>query len=97
MPDTVDPSAGDPYLSGLEARVSTLEGDVRDLRGSLSRVEMGVSRIEAMLAATLPHLATKAELAEKPSKSYLWAVIGVLITAMFGAFGASLAAVAILH
>lgn len=100
MPDTVDPPAGGPYVSGLETRVSTLEGDVRDLRETLSELRAGMARIEA----TLPHLATKAqlaelraELAEKPSKTYLWAVVGVLITAIMGAFGASLAAVSILH
>lgn len=97
MPDTVDPSSAGPYISGLETRVSTLEGDVRDLREMLPDLKAGMTRIETMLAATLPHLATKAELAEKPSKTYLWAVIGVLITAMFGAFGAGLAAVSILH
>lgn len=56
-----------------------------------------VDRIEAMLAAVLPTLATKAELAEKPGKTYLWGILGVLVTAILGAFGAGLAAVAILH
>jgi hypothetical protein len=73
---------------------------VRDLRGSLARMEAGIARVEA----TLPHLATKAEIAElrvdlsdKPSKAYLWAVLGVLVTATLGSFAAGLAAVAILH
>ncbi len=86
---------------------------MRDLRETLSDLKAGMARIEAILptlatqttvariestlTATLPHLATKAELAEKPSKTYLWAVVGVLITAMFGAFGAGLAAVSVLH
>ena len=34
-----------------------------------------------MLAATLPHLATKAELAEKPGKTYMWGILAVLLTA----------------
>ena len=78
------------------------------MRDSLARLELAVARIEAMLAATIPHLATKAqvaelsaelraELAEKPSKAYLWLVLGVLVTAILGSFGAGLAAVAILH
>ena len=78
------------------------------MRESLARLELAVARIEAMLAATIPHLATKAqltelgaelraELAEKPSKTYLWLVIGVLVTAILGSFGAGLAAVAILR
>lgn len=145
MPDTIDPSAGGPYISGLETRVSTLEGDVRDLRDTLSDLKTGTARIEAMLSATLPHLATKsameasigrmeamltaslprlatksamqasiggmeamlaatlphlatnAELAEKPSKTYLWGILGVLVAAILGAFAATLAAVSILH
>jgi hypothetical protein len=34
-----------------------------------------------MLAATLPHFATKADLAEKPSKAYMWGILAVLLTA----------------
>lgn len=108
VPDTVEPSAKGPYPSSLEARVSRLEEEQRDMRGSLARLELAVARIEAMLAATLPHLATKAEmetlraelraeLAEKPSKAYLWLVLGVLVTAILGSFGAGLAAISILH
>ena len=86
---------------------------MRDLRETLSELKTGmarveailpslatqaaVGRIEAMLAATLPHLATKAELAEKPSKTYLWGILGVLVTTLLGAFAATLAAVSILH
>lgn len=53
---------------------------MRDLRD----IAQAVSRTEAML----PHLATKADvaglradLAEKPSRAYLWGVMAVLITA----------------
>lgn len=67
------------------------------MRASLARLELAVARIEAMLAATLPHLATKAELADKPSKAYLWLALGVLVTAILGSFGAGLAAISILH
>ena len=108
MPDTVEPSANGPYLPSLETRVSRLEEEQRDMRASLVRLELAVARIEAMLAATLPHLATKAEmetlraelrgeLAEKPGKAYLWLVLGVLVTAILGSFGAGLAAISILH
>lgn len=108
MPDTVDPSSAGSYPAGLEARVSSLEKEGRDMRESLARLEVAVARIEAMLAATIPHLATRAqlaelgaelraELAEKPSKTYLWLVVGVLITAILGSFAAGLTAVSILH
>ncbi len=39
----------------------------------------------------------EARLAELPSKTYLWAVLGVLMTSTLAAFGAGLAAVAILR
>ena len=93
-------------LSRLEAGMIRIEailpslatremvGGTREMVGGTREM---VGRIEAMLAATLPHLATKAELAEKPSKAYLWGIIGVLITSIFGAFAATLAAVSILH
>ena len=45
----------------------------------------------------LPHLATKEQVAALPTRTYLWAVLGALITAIFGAFGAGLAAIAMLR
>jgi hypothetical protein len=65
----------------MEARISRLEEDMRDVKAAVSRLEATTIRIEAMLAATLPHLATKAELAEKPSKTYMWGILAVLLTA----------------
>jgi hypothetical protein len=48
----------------MEARVSRLEEDMRAVKVTLPRMEASIIRIETMLAATLPHLATKADLAE---------------------------------
>lgn len=100
MPDT--PLArhdGGPYDPGMEGRVSRLEDDMRDMKSSASqleattvRLELAVVRIETMLAATLPHLATKADLAEKPSKTYMWGILAVLLTA----YACGLAGLAIL-
>ncbi len=144
MPDTpVAPRDGGPYDPLMEARVSRLEEDMRDVKTTLPRLEAAVIRIETMLAATLPHLATKADLAEvrtemkadhaslrtelkadyaslktelkadyaelktelksdiarlevaiadKPGRTYLWAVLGVLLTA----YACGLAGLAIL-
>jgi hypothetical protein len=46
-----------------------------------------VIRLEALFTATLPHLATKAnvlaigaDLAEKPGKAYMWGILAVLLT-----------------
>jgi hypothetical protein len=77
---------------------------MRDMRATMGRLEISVAEIKAMLEATLPHLATKAELAElrmevrtgladKPSKTYMWGVLAALITA----YAAGLAALAIVR
>lgn len=71
MPDTVENGAPIPYDPVMEARVSRLEEDMREVKASNHRLEfmvsdlrVGMARIEAVLTSTLPHLATKAELAE---------------------------------
>jgi hypothetical protein len=64
----------------------------RDVKQTLARIEPLMIRIDERLNATLPHLATKAELADvkseltaaladKPGKVFLAASIAVLITA----------------
>ena len=47
----------------MEARVSRLEADTGDVKGTLGQMMPMLVRIEAMLSSTLPHLATKAEVA----------------------------------
>ena len=93
MPDTpVAPRDGGPYDPLMEARVSRLEEDMREVKATLPRMEAAIIRIEATLAATLPHLATKADLADlrteiarldadKPGKAYMWGILAVLLTA----------------
>jgi hypothetical protein len=101
MPDTpVERTGGSPYDPSMETRVSRLEDDMRDMRTTMSRLDISVAEIKAMLAATLPHLAPKAELAElraeladKPGKTYMWGILAVLITA----YAAGLAALAIVR
>ncbi len=84
MPFPDDPSVGHRFLR--------LAGDMRDMQTGLSRVETTLAEIKAMLGATLPHLATRAEvtalrgevqagLAEKPGKLYMWGILAVLIAA----------------
>ncbi len=89
MPDTpIDRPERD-----LEPRVAHLEEDMRDVKATLARLEPMIVRIDATLTATLPHLATRAELADKPGKAYLWGVLAVLIAA----YGAGLAGLAVLR
>ncbi len=126
MPDTpIAPYNGDPYHPRMEERVTRLEESMQEVRTSLSRLDERTQRLEntmteikAMLAATLPHLATKAELTaglaehtklfaeqnsriadltvalgEKPSKTYMWGILAVLLTA----YASGLAGLAILR
>ena len=93
MPDIplAGPTGGS-YDPNMEARIARLEEDIREVKATTSRLEMAIVRVETMLTATLPHLATKAELAEKPSKTYMWGILAVLLTA----YACGLAALAIL-
>ena len=101
MPDSdVENSAPVSYDPRMQARVARLGDDMREVKAVLARIEPMIIRIDA----TIPHLATKAELAdlggsllaelaEKPSKTYMWGILGVLITA----YAAGLAAMAVIH
>ena len=65
MPNTpVAPRDGGPYDPLMEARVSRLEEDMRKVKATLPRMEAAIVRIETMVSTTLPHLATKADLAD---------------------------------
>ncbi|HET8996217.1 MAG TPA: hypothetical protein VFN42_06075 [Acetobacteraceae bacterium] len=97
--NAVERSGDGPYNSGLEARVSRLETDMSEVKAVLVRLESAVTdlrvivaRIDAQINAQLPYLATKADLAEKPSKTYMWGILGALLTA----YACGLAALAIL-
>ena len=104
MPDTpVAPPDRDPYDTALELRVSCLEEDMREETAARAAMAETLIRIEATLAAMLPHLATKADIAElkvdiarldadKPSKTYMWGILAVLLTA----YACGLAALAML-
>lgn len=65
----------------METRVSRLEEATRDVKSSIAQLGMTTMRIETMLATTLPGLATKAGLAEKPSKTCMWGIVAMLLTA----------------
>ncbi|HVC59284.1 MAG TPA: hypothetical protein VND19_02825 [Acetobacteraceae bacterium] len=65
MPDTpVDRPNPPAYDPDHEVRISRLEDDVRDGKATLAQMVPMLVRIDSMLTATLPHLATKAEFAE---------------------------------
>ena len=71
-----------------EARIELLEEDVHEIRAALGRLEPLIIGINA----TLPHLATKAELAaldgklstalaDKPGRVFMASAIGILLAA----------------
>ena len=64
-----------------DARIDRLEA-------RLAHIEQAIIRIEERLAVTLPRPATKAELADNPSRHYNWR----LRAAMTAAYTAALAA-----
>ncbi len=91
------PNRGD--YDALAARMTRVEGHVHDIKDTLTELKVMVARMDARLDAQLPHLATKAEianlraeLAEKPGKTYMWGILGVLLTA----YACGLAALAVL-
>ncbi len=91
----VERSDGGPYDRGMEARVSRLEDGMLDVKGSVGRLELAVAELKVMVAridAQIPYLATKADLADKPGKAYMWGILAALLTA----YACGLAALAVL-
>ena len=58
-PDGVAPPGGPPRDPWMDARVSRLEDDMGEIKATLRRLEPMIVRLDA----TVPHLATKADLA----------------------------------
>jgi len=52
----------------MEDRVARLEGEMQEVKSVLSRLEPMIVRIDVTLTATLPNLATKAELTSMRSE-----------------------------
>jgi hypothetical protein len=60
----VEPETDGSSFVSMEERVAGLEEDMRDVKSVLSRLEPMIVRIDATLISTLPHLATKAHVAD---------------------------------
>ena len=84
----VERSDGGHYDPRLEARVSRVETDLGDMKRTLDELKVMVARIDAQI----PYLATKADLADKPGKAYMWGIMAALLTA----YACGLAALAVL-
>jgi hypothetical protein len=91
----VERSGGIPYDPGMETRVSRLEDGMLDVKGSVGWLESAMAELKVMVAridAQIPYLATKADLADKPGKAYMWGILAALLTA----YACGLAALAVL-
>ncbi len=51
---------------------------MEEIRDTQRRVEPMLAGLDDFVRATLPHIATKAEMAEKPSKTFLWTILGAV-------------------
>ena len=95
----------------IDGRFANLDSRFDRFEARTTRVEETLIELKTMFAATLPHLATKADLAdvrtelkediaeikvglaEKPSRTYMWGILAVLLTA----YACGLAGLAVLR
>ena len=54
-----------------------MPGDLHDMQSTLGELRTMVARIDAQI----PYLATKADLANKPGKAYMWGILAASLTA----------------
>ena len=90
MDGPVEPEGGEHYDRGIEPRLSRVEHDVRDLKDTLADLKTIVVRMDAKLDAVLPHLATKADVANLENKLV---AMGADMDLRFGAVDAKFDAV----
>ena len=75
-------------LGTMDAKLSSMEVKLGAAEVKLGAIDARQGAMDARLDATLPHLATKADLAllevklaDKPGKTYMWGVLAALLTA----------------
>jgi len=71
------PGSGGPNDPSIEARIARLEDDMREIKTVLGRLEPAIARIDAQI----PHLATQAELARRPTITAMW-TMGIALFAL---------------
>jgi chromosome segregation ATPase len=89
---TLDGKIGtlDGKIGTLDGKIGTLDGKIGTLDGKIGTLDGKIGDLRAEMHSELSKL--RAELADKPGKTYLWMVLGVLIMA----YTAGLAGLAIL-
>jgi hypothetical protein len=78
----------------LDSRFDTVEDRLRRIEDAVNRIAAVLPHLAtkadlARIEAALPHLATRAELADKPGRLYLWAVMAAMTAAETTAFNAA--------
>ncbi len=86
-------------LGAMDVKLGATEVKLGAMDAKLGAMDVKQGTMDARLDATLPHLATKADLvllevklADKPGKTYMWGVLAALLTA----YACGLAALAVL-
>lgn len=91
-------------LSGVKTDLTSVKADLTGVKADLGAVKADVNGVKTDLAATKIELDgailnlradMQAGLADKPSKAYLWGVLGVLVVATVASYRAGLAAIAL--
>ena len=82
----------DDRLEHVDDRLEHVEGRLERVEGRLGRVERGLERLEARFEATLPHLATKADV-QAAVNALTWKLIAAGV-ALSGVIIAAIAAAA---
>ncbi|HTB47645.1 MAG TPA: hypothetical protein VK741_28765 [Acetobacteraceae bacterium] len=77
-------------IGTLDGKIGSLDGKIGSLDGKIGSLDGKIGDLRSEMHGELGKL--RAELAEKPSKTYLWMVLGVLIMA----YAAGLAGLAVL-
>jgi septal ring factor EnvC (AmiA/AmiB activator) len=77
-------------IGGVESKISGVESKISGVESKISGVESKISGVESKISEMRAEM--RAELADKPGKTYIWMVLGVLIMA----YTAGLAGLAVL-
>jgi hypothetical protein len=75
------PAGGGPHDPGMEARVAKLAAGVEHLQTDMTEVRAVLGRLElkiSEMAGTFPHLATKADLARRPTVAGITTIVTLI-------------------
>lgn len=78
------------YVGGLDMRVEHLERDLGEVRTTLARLAPKIDQMHGTVTATLPTLATKAELERRPTRAQnrtdIFGIFGLIAAVLAAAY-----------